>query len=60
MLNGPWSAIEMQQSPPDLAVPGSMLHGDLTDIDAGLVHGDSTRRPDWRVQAAAAGREVLA
>jgi hypothetical protein len=56
----PWNSIAMEQSTPDLALTGIIAHGDLRDIDAGLLHGDSTIRPDWGGRVAAARREALA
>jgi hypothetical protein len=49
MLEVLWSAIQREQTPPDLAPMGSILNGNPTDSDAGLRHGDSTIRPDWWV-----------
>jgi len=50
----------MEQSAPDMALTRPMLQGDLTDIDASMLHGDSTMRPEWWVQAAAVVGEAMA
>jgi hypothetical protein len=54
-----WRSSQMEQGPPEGALTGIIVHGGLTDIDAGLLLGDSPMHPDWWVRAAAARQEAL-